>query len=97
MPGNIDHAEAVNRGRCISGRPVDQIEVAETQIDREPPLPLFRQAVRVHSGQSFHQGTFAMVHMPGRGQDKRLYRSCRFHSINNQEVAEPGPAISNAR
>ena len=48
---------------------VSQVEVGEPQVDRDPPLLLFLQAVRVYPRQRPDQRALAMVDVPRRPSD----------------------------
>ena len=47
-----------------------QVEVGEPQVDRDPPLLLFLQAVGVYAGQGAHEGALPVVDVTGRADDQ---------------------------
>ena len=60
VTGNIDDA-------CR--RPVRQVEVSESQIDRDAALFFFLQAVGILAGQGFNQAGLSVIDMSGGADD----------------------------
>jgi len=93
VPGHVHHAQKY---------PIAQIELGETQLDADAPLPLFFQAIGIGAGQGGDQRCLAVVHVAGCAEDVVAFRhgvmgSCRpgwgrkgLPSYTMQFLAEPG-------
>jgi hypothetical protein len=59
MTGNVDEADAQ----------VTELEICETEVDGDAASLLFRQPIRIATGQRPHQSALSMIDVTGRADD----------------------------
>ena len=73
VAGHIHDAEMEDgRWEMGDGRGCRQFEVREAEVNRDAALFFLRQPIGINARQRLNQRAFAVVHMPGGGEDEVL-------------------------